>query len=62
VNGPSIAIEAVHDFELAPEELAAVVALLVVLLLLLPQPPATNAVRAKAATPMRTFTGSYSSS
>src|ERR1700733_3604144 len=60
VNGPSIAIEAGHDFEL-PLLAAAVVELPLlllelVLLLLLPQPPAINAVRAKAAKPMRTFT------
>jgi hypothetical protein len=57
-----MAMEAVHDFELPLEPLAAVVALLppllllVVLLLLLPQPAANNAVRAKAATLVRTFT------
>src|ERR1700729_1616006 len=48
VSGPSIAIGAVHDFELPLLEAAAVleVALLVVvlLLLLLPQPAATSAV------------------
>ena len=59
VNGPSIAIEAVHDFEL-PLLAAAVVELplllLVELLLLLPQPPAMIADRARAAKPIRTFT------
>jgi hypothetical protein len=62
VNGPSIAIEAVHDFE--PLEAAAVVLaplllaapLLLLLLLLLPQPAATSAVRARAAKPVRAFT------
>ena len=63
VNGPSIAIDAVHDFE--PLELAAAwvelpllaLLLLLLLLLLLPQPAATSAVRAKAARLMRTFIG-----